>query len=104
MNSFALLALACFLNAIICCSLLLFMLKRFVHSDLKYLITFVVYAVLAVLFSGDGNGLLRIDFSTFNYTAYLLYVTGGALVTGLYYFRAVYGRRRMAAANGPVKK
>ena len=79
MNPIMQYAIAGFLNAIICCSAIAFLVNKWksLKSIIKVGITYVVYILLAFVMCAGGNGLLNLDMSRFNLTLFLFYCAGG---------------------------
>lgn len=82
---YALLALGCFLNALVCCGLIQLLLRKFVKSDWRYMVTFVMYVMLSFIMTTPGEGILKVDFSQLDVTRFFLYLAGGACTCALLY-------------------
>ena len=52
-----------------------------ISAEMKAVATFIVYVFLAFAITAQGQGLFNINFMTFNWTLFLLYVTSGACVS-----------------------
>ena len=78
MNTFVVYAIAAPINAFICCAFITFFMRKInISAEMKAVATFIVYVFLAFAITAQGQGLFNINFMTFNWTLFFLYVTSG---------------------------
>ena len=79
MNVLSQYAIAGFLNAMICCSAIAFLVNKwgFKSSLVKVGLTYVIYVLLAFVLCAGGNGIFKLDMSVFNLVLFLFYCAGG---------------------------
>ena len=82
---YGLMAFACFMNALVCCGLIQLLLRRFVKSDWRYVITYIMYVMLAFIMVTPGEGILKVNFAELDLTRFVLYLLGGACVCVMLY-------------------
>ena len=107
MNAITQYAVAAFLNAMICCPAIAFLVNKWgkMKSIVKVALTYAIYVMLAFTMSAGGNGLLNLDMSKFNLVLFLFYCSAGicaCIFVYVFFERSALGT--MAAKGKNSKK
>lgn len=103
--NYAMFAFAAFINALITCGVLLFIMKKAVKTRVRYPITFVLYVLMAYMMTTtEWNGIFSDGFKNTDMLRFLLYISSAACIcTALFILNWYQEKNKAKQAEGSTK-
>lgn len=102
--NYAMYAFAAFINALVTCGVLLFIMKRAIKSRVRYPITFALYVLMAYMMTTkEWNGIFTDGFKNTDLLTFLLYITSAACICTVLFILNWYQEKSKAKQANSTK-